>query len=385
MKRVLFLLAALAIAAPARAAPKSIREELPQAARMSWDSGRALFEVQNWPAAATEYHHVYELSHNPRVLFNFAACEKNQNHYLKALLALRQELTEGGSKLPDTEVREVRAALATVEPLVSAVSVTANEEGASLTVDNEAQPGVTPFSQPIPIDVGPHTLKLTKPGFAETTFTVMVAGGTVAQAKLELQPVERKGHARIEVTGPTRATILIDGRDLGNAPFDGELVEGSHQVQAQAEDYVTGRSPLVVKYKDSVSLVVGLAHRRHEGLLRVSAQDGSIIIVDGMRVGMTHWEGPLTSHEGHQVIVKKDGFYPLTQEIQLADDQDRPLPVTLNPEKTWIWWTLAGVLIVGGAVAVSVAVAIAATHDPVPGTLAAGTGWGTTSFHGFHF
>ena len=31
------------------------------------------------------------------------------------------------------------------------------------------------------------------------------------------------------------------------------------------------------------------------------------------------------------------------------------------------------------------AVAIAATHDPVPGTLAAGTGWGTTSFHGFHF
>ncbi len=156
-------------------------------------------------------------------------------------------------------------------------------------------------------------------------------------------------------------------------------------VQAQAEDYVTARSPLVVKYKDSVSLALGLAHRRHEGLLRVSAQDGAIIIIDGTRVGMTHWEGPLASHEGHQVTVQKDGFYPSKQDIQLSDNQDRPLSITLNPEKTWIWWTLAGVAIVGSAIAVGVIAAVASSHDPVPGTLAAGTGWGTTSFHGFHF
>ncbi len=141
MKRALFLLAVLTVAISAAAAPKSIRDELPQAARMSWDSARALFDVQNWAAAATEYRHVYEISHNPRVLFNVAACEKNQNHYVKAVVALRQELTEGGSKLPDTEVREIRAALGTVEPLVSAVSVTANEEGATLTIDNESAVG----------------------------------------------------------------------------------------------------------------------------------------------------------------------------------------------------------------------------------------------------
>src|SRR5262249_33159261 len=152
-----------------------------------------------------------------------------------------------------------------------------------------------PFSQPVPIDVGPHTLKLSKAGFADLTATVMVQGGTVAQAKMDLQPLERKGHAHIEVNGPVRATLLVDGKDLGNAPFDGEIAAGDHIVQAQAEDFVTAREPLVVKYRENVSLVVAMSRRRHEGLLRVAAQDGALILVDGVRVGMTHWEGPLTS------------------------------------------------------------------------------------------
>jgi hypothetical protein len=116
--------------------------------------------------------------------------------------------------------------------------------------------------------------------------------------------------------------------------------------------------------------------------LRVSAIDGAIIIVDGQRVGTSHWEGPLTSREGHQVIVKKDGFYTSTQDISLSDDQDRALPISLNPEKTWIWWTLAGVAIVGGAIATGVIIAATGSRDPIPGTLAAGSGWGVTSFHG---
>jgi hypothetical protein len=265
---------------------------------------------------------------------------------------------------------------------VSAVAITANEDGATLTIDGEAQTGATPFAQPVSIDVGPHTLKLSKAGFADATASVIVTGGVVAQTKLEMQPLERKGHAHIEVNGPARATITVDGKDLGNAPFDGEIDAGNHVVQAQAEEFVTAREPLVVKYRENVSLVVQMAHKRHEGLLRVSAIDGAIIIVDGQRVGTSHWEGPLTSREGHQVIVKKDGFYTSTQDISLSDDQDRALPISLNPEKTWIWWTLAGVAIVGGAIATGVIIAATGSRDPIPGTLAAGSGWGVTSFHG---
>jgi hypothetical protein len=376
------MLLLVTLAPSAWAEPKAIGDELPQAARMSWASGRALFDVGNWAAAATEYNHAYDLSKNPRVLFNVAACEKNQNHYLKAMLTLRKELAEGAGKISPTEVREVKAALATLEPLVSAVAITANEEGATLTIDGEAQTGVTPFAQPVSIDVGPHTLKLSKAGFADATASVIVTGGVVEQTKLEMQPVERKGHAHIEVNGPARATITVDGKDLGNAPFDGEIDAGNHVVQAQAEEFVTAREPLVVKYRENVSLVVQMAHKRHEGLLRVSAIDGAIIIVDGQRVGTSHWEGPLTSREGHQVIVKKDGFYTSTQDISLSDDQDRALPISLNPEKTWIWWTLAGVAIVGGAIATGVIIAATGSRDPIPGTLAAGSGWGVTSFHG---
>ena len=63
--------------------------------------------------------------------------------------------------------------------------------------------------------------------------------------------------------------------------------------------------------------------------------------------------------------------------------QERAIPVTLNPEKTWIWWVLGTAAVIG--VGVAATIVITQTHgDPTPGTLAAGAGWGTTAFR-MHF
>jgi len=373
------------VALSAHAQNKTVREELPAAARTSWDNARELFDAQNWAAAKAEYEHAYEVSHNPRVLFNVAVCEKNLGHYIKASAAFRKELAEAAHKVPAREVTEIRSVLGTLEPLISTLVVTSNEPGATLTIDKEQQPGLTPFTAPIAIDVGVHTLRLTKTGFNDAVLeNLSVVSGTPAQANFTMQPLERRGHARIDVSGPARAALYVDGRDVGNSPFDGELLEGTHVVEARADDYVVSRQTITVKYRENVALVISLAPKRHEGVLRImAAPAGAIIEVDGRRVGSTEWQGPLESKSGHTVLVKKDGFYTFTQEVVLDDDQERTIPVTLNAEKTWIWWVLGTAAVIGAGVAAGIV--LSQNHgDPIPGTLAAGSGWGTTGFR-LHF
>ena len=66
----------------------------------------------------------------------------------------------------------------------------------------------------------------------------------------------------------------------------------------------------------------------------------------------------------------------------LADDQERTLPISLNPEKTWIWWTLGAVAVVGGA-SRSATSSSTAARDPLPGHARRGLrrGYGATGFH----
>ncbi len=371
----------------AQGKPKTVREELPAAARTNWDNARELYDAQNWAAAMAEYQRAYDVSQNPRVLFNVGVCEKNLGHYLRASAAFRKELAESANKVPPTEIAAIHSALQTLEPLISTLVVTTNEPGATLSIDKEPQPGVSPFARPISIDVGVHTLRLTKPGYSDAVlegFTVV--SGEVAQAKLTLEPVEPKGHAHVEVRGPARAAILIDGKDVGNAPFDGDVTVGPHVVEARAESWVPAREPLTIKYKDTATLVLTLSERRHQGFLRVATSpQGASIEIDVKRVGVTRWQGPLSSNDGHEIVVSKDGFYTQRQEVVLGDDQERSLPVSLNPEKTWIWWTLGTVAVVGASIALGYFV-FHNSADPVPGSLAAGSaGFGSTHYGGIHF
>jgi hypothetical protein len=55
--------------------------------------------------------------------------------------------------------------------------------------------------------------------------------------------------------------------------------------------------------------------------------------------------------------------------------------VELNGTKTWLWWGIGGTIVVGVAVAATVAAVLPPSSAPVPGTLAAGSGgFGPTSF-----
>jgi hypothetical protein len=384
LRRAALLLVALALASPApsfaQPPTKTIREELPEAARRNWDAAKDLYGVSDWVGARAEYERAYELSKNPRVLYNIAVCEKNLKHFLKASEILKRALAER-SRLPKGDIEAIEAALATLEPFISKLEVVANEPDATLFMDG-VELGKTPFSGPIDVDTGSHTFRLVKPGFIDAVKeAVPIISGTVNRLELRLEPAEKKGRVSVVVAGPKTATVLVDGADVGPAPYVGDVTAGRHVIEARADDWVAAKQVVELEHKGSRDVTLVLAPVRREGRLKVLAPAGAIVEIDGKAVGRGAWEGPLPSRAGHMLTVRKEGYYPYTSEIVLGDEQERTVPVELNGTKTWLWWAIGGAIVVGGAIAVTVAALFPPGSSPQPGTLAAGSGgFGPTSF-----
>jgi len=368
-----FALVSPAAAQPKKAAAKRppIRQELPDGARKAWDSATELFGNNDYAGALVEFTRAYELSKNPRVLFNIGVCEKFLKHYARASARWNQQIGEMQGKLTFEEEREIRDAISTVQSFVSTLEVNANEDGAVLLVDN-IEAGQTPFKAPVPIDVGRHALVLRKEGFQEKSETVDIVSGQPKKVAFKIEPTVKKALVTIQVTGAPAANIVIDGTDMGQAPFKGEVTVGRHTFEARAGGYLPVRQTSEVVYKEPLNLTLTLAQERHEGKVKVSvSQPTATIEIDGKIVGSGEWEGVLPAG-GHQLVVRKPGFQTYSTDVALNDDQVRTVNVPLQAEAkgaAWVWWTVGTLAVIGGGAAVSYVVFKPTETTPVSGSI----------------
>ena len=369
----LALVIAFALAAPpAYAQPQAtvdVRTQLPDTAKHAWDAAKQLANAADYRGALVEFQRAYELSHNPRVLFNLGVTEKLLTHYARAVDAWDKELREGSGQLTPAELQELKNAIAIVQQFVTTIEVSANEDGATLSVDDYVI-GKTPFTAPVRIDVGKHVLKLSKDGFVDAIRPVDVASGQVTPVAFRIEPTNKTALVTVTVAGAPSATVFIDGRDVGPAPFKGELSADRHTIEARAPGFVTVGQTVDVQYSQAMSLSLTLSAERHEGRLRVIAPEGAEIAVDTRVVGSGTWEGVVSTTGGHQLVVHKSGYQTYSTEVFVADDQVRDVNVPLNKEvgTSWVAWGVGTILVVTGGIVAGYYVFKPTTPNPFVGT-----------------
>jgi hypothetical protein len=386
----LLLAAAAVLAAPSALAdtpapspPPDLRTSLPDQARRAWDAAKQLAGASDYKGALVEFQRAYEISHNPRVLYNVGVTEKLLTHYARAVDAWDKELHEGASQISSAEVQELKNAIAIVQQFVTTVQVTANEPDATLFVDDYAA-GKTPFAAPVRIDVGKHVIKLTKPGFVDGVQTVDVASGTTTPVTFKLDPTSKTALVSVSVGGVTNATVFVDGRDVGPAPFKGELSAEKHTIEARSPGFVAVSETVDVQYKQPMNLVLTLSQERHFGRLHVVAPDGAEIALDGKDVGSGTYEGVVSSTGGHQLVVRKSGYQTYSTEVFVADDQTRDVNVPLNHEVStnWVAWGVGTLVVVTGGIVAGYFIFKPTDANPFVGDITPGI---TTARHGIRF
>jgi hypothetical protein len=185
------LLAAGSISsANAQAPVSSLAESLHGAAKDAYDAAKLLEMNGDFGGALVKFRDSYELSKDPRLLWNMAACEKNLRHYYRAKVLMTRYLRDVGTLATPERRRSGEEFLVALRPLVSSIEFHVNAAGASVMVDGEVV-GTTPLREPVGMDLGSHRLQVQKEGYRLYQQVVDLSGGTSQVVEVSLVPVAK--------------------------------------------------------------------------------------------------------------------------------------------------------------------------------------------------
>lgn len=224
-------------------APAPLSTTLTGMAKAEYEAGKVLFSDKDYANAIVKFQKAYELSNDPRLLWNVAVCQKFLRRYSKMLLTLRKLLADGGDLLTEQDRKDADELAKTVETFVSRIAVTVNEPGAKVLVDGELIAS-SPLAEPFLIDVGTRKIRVEKPGFVPYDAPLEVTGG--GDVTLDVKLVKEIHEGRLVIVTAPENIISIDGKVVGQGGFDGVLPSGGHALRISAPGMQTYQGEVVI-------------------------------------------------------------------------------------------------------------------------------------------
>ena len=161
-------------------------------ARQHFMRGVKLYEEDDFRSALIEFNRAYELAPNWGVLYNIGQSYYQLRDYANGLRTLERYSREGGAQIAPDRRAQIEKEMAELRGRVAHVTLTANAEGAEITLD-DASLGKTPLAEPALIGTGRHKLSIVKPGYVPLTKMVDIAGGDRLTIALDLTELPREG------------------------------------------------------------------------------------------------------------------------------------------------------------------------------------------------
>jgi hypothetical protein len=343
----------LATVAPARAAESDAKKE----AKERFTKGVEFFNAGEYGAALAEFHWAYEVSPHYMVLYNIARCYARLNKHIEAMSYFNQYLEEGGDDISKKRLKEVEEEMAALEKIVAYLDISTGEvKGATIRVGQKVV-GQTPLGEPVAVEPGPITVSVDADGYKPESKEIVVPAGKTLPVKFELEWVVKFGTIELSSNAP-KSVVFLDGKEMGLAPWKGEIKTGTHTFEVRAPGYKKGVKEIVVEEGDDRTIVLNLEIEGEPARLKLEANvDGAEVFVEGIKMGSIPIK-PLDLPPGPaHVIIKADGYVPFEGDIQLTTGKPTSAEIKLASEKTgvhpagfWLTASLAVAAGIGGAI-----------------------------------
>lgn len=165
-----------------------------ETAKQRFDEGAKAYEAEDYEAARVAYAQAYALEPIPELLANLGHAELRTGRYVEAARHISQFLRE--SQIGDGPERgAARRGLLEAEAHVGRVQVTADVDGADVTIDGEPV-GTTPLVYAWYVEPGEHRVQAIKPGFGAARSVFGISAGKAKNIKLTLIPIDEDEEAQ---------------------------------------------------------------------------------------------------------------------------------------------------------------------------------------------
>ena len=217
-------------------------------------------------------------------------------------------------------------------PPQPALAVTTDPPGAVLSVDGN-DVGKTPFIGVIP--AGDHELVIRKDGFKSLGNSFVMPDGRDLDLRFTLEvPPEKPAPPRIAVSSdPIGASVLLDGKEVGQTPFLAELASGDHVVKLARKGFIAYQRKIFMPKDRDVEVTLALIPEPPPpGPSKVdiaSEPPGLAVTVDGKEAGKTPFSMTLPSGE-HKLGGKADGYRKTEQAITVTQGQSLAVKLALD-------------------------------------------------------
>jgi hypothetical protein len=243
-------------------APKPLSQTLTGDAKAAYDAAKLLVGDGDFAGAAIKFRAAHDTSHDARLLWNIAACEKNQRHYARTIALLREYLDTGGDLLTDADRREARGVLDAIESFTVHLTVVVSEPGADVFVDDE-RVGTSPLASPVTVDIGQRRVTARKDGFKEVTQQVALGGSAAGRVELSMTADLHQGH--LKVTTQSFAHVSIDGKRVGTGEYSGTLSSGGHTLRVESAGMRPYQAEVVIGDDESRTIDAKLEREPESG------------------------------------------------------------------------------------------------------------------------
>ncbi len=195
-------------------------------AKAKIEEGKRFVSEERYLEALEAFESSYSLRPRPWVLFNIAMCNKAVHRYVDAITSFQRFLeteTDGSAKTRELALLAINE----IENLVGKVRIVGAPEGSEIFLDGK-KVGIAPLSDPLFVDPGRHTVRISKDRFKTLDVEVIAASGAEVEVRADLQ--QPKAEIKVACLGE-KTLVFIDETSVGPCPYHGSVEAGVHEVK----------------------------------------------------------------------------------------------------------------------------------------------------------
>jgi len=290
-------------------------------------AGDKAAKAKDWAKALEEYTAANTAQKSAAAQEGVAQSLYELKRPVEAYEAFDELLKTYGGTLPKAKKDAAQKHLAELDEQTGTLSVKITEDGAAVSVDGKSV-GKSPISAPIRLTVGPHKIRVQKDGFAPFETAPNVTGKGASTVSITLEAEVKSSRITVKEKSGEQVRVLIDGVDVGPAPYAAEIAPGEHEV--------TLKSPTLRSMTEKVQIAKGetkdvvLQASSSMATLKLTVSDGKgIVKIDGKVVGEGQFNGDLTSGP-HKLVVTREGYEPFEEDIELKERETIARSITLK-------------------------------------------------------